>query len=195
MHLPIFIRLTHALHHMKWKEKAFHKRYHQTLIHMHIWKSMKEKCYHMLWFKPHFPEHKLKGYHIKDIHFKAIVVYFIWEIMKCFVKRHLTLPYDIYKIDLRKISELSFLNSITMCCLDNEIITCMIRWYELQMSLGKEIATLSHMLILRRQNATGYCTYYFTNLCSVWQKYQSSSCEQLSLRAWESRFEPYFLFF
>ena len=34
-----------------------------------------------------------------------------------------------------------------------------------------------------------------TNLCSVWQKYQSSSCEQLSLRAWESLFEPYFLFF
>ena len=185
MHLPIFIRLTHALHHMKWKEKVFHKRYHQTLIHMHIWKSMKDKCYLMLWFKPHFPQHKLIDYHKKDIHFKAIVVYFTWKVIKMLrsyncSKCNLTLLYDIYKIDLRMISELSFLNSITVCCLDNEIITCMIRWYELQMSLGKEVATLSHMLILRRQNATGYCTYYFTNLWSVWQKYQSSLCEQLS---------------
>ena len=51
-------------------------------------------------------------------------------------------------------------SNLLLC--NEKAISCVIPWYELPLSLGKEAATITHMLILLKQNATGYCTYYIS---------------------------------
>lgn len=61
--------------------------------------------------------------------------------------------------------------NLLMCDMLVYPIRSMIRWYELQMSLGTEEGANSYIYITSTY-ATGYITFYFTNSCSVWQKFQ-----------------------